>query len=166
MIKRNTQQGNIILDVIKKAERPLTPIEIHQKAILKSPRIGIATTYRHLKVLSEGNQVVGVDYPGQPPRYEWADGKDKVHFSCRSCDKLIRVLTIQPEIYHPPTHPKVYAQFRDLKLCYTEGARSACDKTLEGIADTSICISCQGLDSPSTSSYSFIKNIIDSSMEN
>ena len=77
MIKRNTQQGNIILDVIKKAERPLTPIEIHQKAILKSPRIGIATTYRHLKVLSEGNQVVGVDYPGQPPRYEWADGKDK-----------------------------------------------------------------------------------------
>ena len=90
MIKRNTQQGNIILDVIKKAERPLTPIEIHQKAILKSPGIGIATTYRHLKVLSEGNQVVGVDYPGQPPRYEWADGKDKVHFSCRSCDKLIR----------------------------------------------------------------------------
>ena len=88
MIKRSTKQGNIILDVIKKAERPLTPNEIHQKAILKSPRIGIATTYRHLKVLSEGNQVVGVDYPGQPPRYEWADGKDKVHFSCRSCDKL------------------------------------------------------------------------------
>jgi Fur family ferric uptake transcriptional regulator len=31
---------------------------------------------------------VGVDYPGQPPRYEWADGQDKVHFACRGCDKL------------------------------------------------------------------------------
>ncbi|MBT3667965.1 MAG: transcriptional repressor, partial [Opitutae bacterium] len=30
----------------------------------------------------------GVDYPGQPPRYEWADGEDKVHFACRTCDKL------------------------------------------------------------------------------
>ena len=32
--------------------------------------------------------MVGVDYPGQPPRYEWADGEDKVHFACRICDKL------------------------------------------------------------------------------
>ena len=35
-----------------------------------------------------GGEVVGVDYPGQPPRYEWADGQDKVHFSCRACNKL------------------------------------------------------------------------------
>ena len=87
-MKRNTQQGNLILNVIKSANRPLTPLEIHQRASSSSPRIGIATTYRHLKALAEKNQVVGVDYPGQPPRYEWADGKDKVHFSCRSCDKL------------------------------------------------------------------------------
>jgi len=87
-MKRNTQQGNLILEVIKDANRPLTPLEIHQRASVSSPRIGIATTYRHIKALAEQNQVVGVDYPGQPPRYEWADGKDKVHFACRSCDKL------------------------------------------------------------------------------
>jgi len=34
---------------------------------------------------------VGVDYPGQPPRYEWADGQDKVHFACRACDKLFAI---------------------------------------------------------------------------
>ena len=66
----------------------MTPLEIHQRATQEIPRLGIATTYRHLKALSESNQVVGVDYPGQPPRYEWADGQDKVHFACRSCDKL------------------------------------------------------------------------------
>ena len=87
-MKRNTRQGEVILSVIRDARRPLTPLEIHQLAIQEIPRLGIATTYRHIKSLSETNQVVGVDYPGQPPRYEWADGKDKVHFACRSCDKL------------------------------------------------------------------------------
>ena len=87
-MKRNTKQGEVVLEVMRSAGRPLTPLEIHQRAIRKIPRLGIATTYRHLKALSENNQVVGVDYPGQPPRYEWADGQDKVHFACRSCDKL------------------------------------------------------------------------------
>ena len=87
-MKRKTKQGEIISKVIELSERPLTPLEIHQLASKENSSIGIATTYRHLKMLGEKNQVVGVDYPGQPPRYEWADGKDKVHFACRSCNKL------------------------------------------------------------------------------
>ena len=87
-MKRNTRQGEVILSVIRDSGRPLTPLEIHQLAILQIPRLGIATTYRHIKSLSESHQVVGVDYPGQPPRYEWADGQDKVHFACRNCEKL------------------------------------------------------------------------------
>ena len=87
-MKRNTKQGEVVLEVMRSAGRPLTPLEIHQRATQEIPRLGIATTYRHLKALAERNHVVGVDYPGQPPRYEWADGQDKVHFACRSCDKL------------------------------------------------------------------------------
>ena len=87
-MKRKTKQGEVISKVIELSERPLTPLEIHQLASKENTSIGIATTYRHLKMLGEKNQVVGVDYPGQPPRYEWADGKDKVHFACRSCNKL------------------------------------------------------------------------------
>ena len=87
-MKRNTRQGTILSEVIRSAGRPLTPLEIHELAARKIPRLGIATTYRHIRKLTEEQQVVGVDYPGQPPRYEWADGKDKVHFSCRSCNKL------------------------------------------------------------------------------
>ena len=85
---RKTQQGKVVSDVIEHAGRPLTPLEVHELASQKIPRLGIATTYRHLRKLTEDQQVVGVDYPGQPPRYEWADGKDKVHFACRCCDKL------------------------------------------------------------------------------
>jgi len=87
-MKRKTQQGEVILEVIRSAGRPLTPLEIHNRATRKSPNIGIATTYRHLKSLTDSHQVMGVDYPGQPPRYEWADGEDKIHFACRACDKL------------------------------------------------------------------------------
>ena len=159
MIKRNTQQGNIILDVIKKAERPLTPIEIHQKAILKSPRIGIATTYRHLKVLSEGNQVVGVDYPGQPPRYEWADGKDKVHFSCRSCDKLF-ALDDTTEDNPPAKAPSGYhsSGLRGYAVWCLPGVRVI---FLEIVSQSSICIHAKGW-IPVYLFVFFIKNIIDS----
>ena len=45
-------------------------------------------TYRHVRSLAEQGLVVGVDYPDQPTRYEWADGRNKTHFSCRGCDKL------------------------------------------------------------------------------
>ena len=88
-MKRNTKQGESHpTEVIRSAGRPLLPLEIHRARAPENSRLGIATTYRHLKALTESNQVVGVDYPGQPPRYEWADGKDKVHFACRGCDKL------------------------------------------------------------------------------
>ncbi len=90
-MKRNTPRGEVIAAAIRKAERPLTPLEIHQLAIRKIPRLGIATTYRHLRNLCQRQSIVGVDYPGQPPRYEWADGKDKAHFACRCCNKLFAI---------------------------------------------------------------------------
>ena len=87
-MKRNTKQAKIITEVMRNAGRPLTPAEVHKHATQSIPSLGIATIYRQLKALSESLQVVGVDYPGQPPRYEWVDGKDKVHFTCRTCKKL------------------------------------------------------------------------------
>ena len=85
---RNTRQGTLILETIREAKRPLTPAEVHSTAIKKIPNLGLATTYRQIKTLAEQSVVVGVDYPGQPTRYEWVDGKDKTHFTCRGCDKL------------------------------------------------------------------------------
>jgi len=125
MIKRNTQQGNIILDVIKKAERPLTPIEIHQKAILKSPRIGIATTYRHLKVLSEGNQVVGVDYPGHLPAMNGQTGRTRYIFPAVPVINFSRWM-IPRKITHQ-RKLQVDTQFRASRLCCMVFARSAGD---------------------------------------
>ena len=85
---RKTRQGTLISETIRQAKRPLTPTEIHTAAMREISNLGLATTYRHVKALADDSVVVGVDYPGQPTRYEWVDGQDKTHFTCRSCDKL------------------------------------------------------------------------------
>ena len=87
-MERKTLQGLTIQEKIRLSKRPLTPAEIHTAANKEVPNLGLATIYRHLHALSEKGLVAGVDYPGQPTRYEWADGRDKAHFSCRSCEKL------------------------------------------------------------------------------
>ena len=86
-----TRQGNAVTAILRTAERPLTPAEIHVRASKQLPGLGLATTYRHIRSLVEAGCLVGVDYPGQPTRYEWADGRQKIHFGCRSCDKLFAI---------------------------------------------------------------------------
>ena len=87
-MKRSTRQGDAILKFVRSTGRPLTPAEIHAGACKSLSNLGLATTYRHVRNLTEQGLVVGVDYPRQPTRYEWVDGKDKTHFTCRGCEKL------------------------------------------------------------------------------
>ena len=63
------------------------PSEIHQLAILQIPRLESPLPTVTLNHSGESHQVVGVDYP-TTRAYEWADGQDKVHFACRTCEKL------------------------------------------------------------------------------
>ena len=103
---RRTCQGNAVRTVLRAAERPLTPAEIHVFASKQLPSLGLATTYRHVRALAKEGCLVGVDYPGQPTRYEWADGRDKTHFSCRGCGKLFALDLPQtdnlPDLDLPP----------------------------------------------------------------
>ena len=88
---RRTDQGEILRGTLREASRPLTPAEIHAQASKALPSLGLATTYRHVRKLTEEGLLVGVDYPGQPTRYAWADGQQKIHFGCRACEKLFAV---------------------------------------------------------------------------
>mgnify|MGYP001334375455 CR=1 FL=1 len=107
---RHTRQGEILRAILNGAKRPLTPAEIHEKASVRMNGIGLATTYRHIRLLVEEGRLVGVDYPGQPTRYEWADGQQKIHFACRSCDKLF-ALKENPDFMEPET-PELPSGFK------------------------------------------------------
>ncbi len=90
---RNTRQKQAIASILRVHSNPLSPKEILEFAIKEVPSIGIATVYRSLKALSLSGQVVTVEIPGEPPRYERADKGHHHHFLCRACGEVFDLKT-------------------------------------------------------------------------
>jgi Fur family transcriptional regulator, ferric uptake regulator len=89
---RSTRQRKAILDVLKAEARPLTVTEVHELALRAAPRIGLRTVYRNVRELVEDGKLVGVGYPGQPPRYETVgEGSHKPHLICGLCHKVFEL---------------------------------------------------------------------------
>ncbi len=85
---RRTKQRAAILQAIVEAARPLAPAEIHQLARRHCPQLGLRTVYRNLGELTAAGRLAGVDYPGQPVRYEpITDKAFRPHFVCQYCRK-------------------------------------------------------------------------------
>jgi Fur family ferric uptake transcriptional regulator len=90
---RNTKQKNVIWEMFAAAGRPLSPLEVHEKAALVLPRISIATVYRIIKTLQEDQQLVAESLPGVPDRYETKSSADHHHhhFHCDQCGRVFDV---------------------------------------------------------------------------
>ena len=84
----NTEQRGVILSVLKETDRPLTRKEILERGRRQLPRLGVATVNRAIREMTEKLEIVGVEYPGQPRRYELPVGKEHPHFICRTCDRV------------------------------------------------------------------------------
>ena len=95
---RTTRQRLTIEEVFRKESRPLTPPEVFEGAKRILPRIGLRTVYRQLKDMAEEGVVVGVDYPGQPLRYEWVSNTHHAHFICRKCDRVFDLQVKVPDV--------------------------------------------------------------------
>lgn len=85
---RQTRQHEAIKTALLNAKRPLTPQELHEQAKTILPSLGLRTVYRQIRELVALGKIVGVDYPGQPLRYEAATGEHVAHFICRECDHI------------------------------------------------------------------------------
>lgn len=88
---RATQQRKAIYRVLVNGGRPLAVSELLALAQKEVATLGIATVYRSLKALQAEGQIVQVDLPGQPPRWEIAPEAHHHHFLCSTCDKLFEV---------------------------------------------------------------------------
>lgn len=89
--QRQTRQRDAILSVILEATGPLSVPEIHQRAAQNSPKIGIATIYRTLKLLQENGQIHSVILPSGESRFEAANLGHHEHFKCRLCDGVFDI---------------------------------------------------------------------------
>ena len=84
----STRQREAILQVLQDAGRPLTREEILRLGRKRIERLGSATVDRSIRELGEQFQLIGLEYPGQPKRYELPAGTEHPHFLCRECNKV------------------------------------------------------------------------------
>ena len=99
----NTQQREVILSVLKEAARPLTREEILSLGRQQIPRLGSATVNRAIREMTAAFQIIGVEFPGQPRRYELPAAGEHPHFICRSCNKVfdLPVAMQLPKVHAP-----------------------------------------------------------------
>ena len=89
----NTEQREVIVSILKETDRPLTREEILELGRSHLPRLGIATVNRAIREMTENFEIVGIEYPGQPRRYELPVGREHPHFICRTCDRVFDLPT-------------------------------------------------------------------------
>ena len=99
----NTQQREVILSVLKEAGRPITREEVLSLGRQKIPRLGSATVNRAIRDMTDTFQIIGVQFPGQPQRYELPAESEHPHFICRGCDKVfdLPVAMQLPKVHAP-----------------------------------------------------------------
>lgn len=90
-MQRNTRQREAISAALRRAARPLSPLELQALAARHVPGLGIATVYRALKELSAAGEVASVLLPGEAPRFELARSGHHHHFHCRDCGQVFEV---------------------------------------------------------------------------
>ena len=90
-MERQTPQRDAIRSLFTPEGDPLSPNEILELASSSVPTLSIATVYRTIRTLEELGEIVPVELPGEPARYELAGKGHHHHFVCESCGKAFDV---------------------------------------------------------------------------
>ena len=100
MTTRRTGQRQAIENAINDAEGPLSPQEIHTRAVADVPSLSLATVYRTLQRLRLENLVAPVAIPGQADRWESAESaaRHHHHFHCHRCDAVYDIVGCVPSV--------------------------------------------------------------------
>lgn len=116
-MERHTRQRQALVDALAGSGQALSPHELLERAKTAVPSLNLSTVYRQIKGLQDAGQIVRVELPGQPPRFEMAAGTkppvaevsharrhhehapdaDGVaqhhhhHFHCTACDRVFPI---------------------------------------------------------------------------
>ena len=84
--RRNTQQRNIIYDIVASTNTHPTADWIYEQAKKQIPNISLGTVYRNLKVLVEEGKILEIN-DGKVSRFD-ANVSPHHHFKCEKCGNL------------------------------------------------------------------------------
>jgi Fur family ferric uptake transcriptional regulator len=87
-VNRKTKQRDALVEIFARAKRPLSVDELHEAAGKKIASLGIATVYRALAALIDAREIVPVEIPGEPTRYERSGKAHHHHFQCERCERV------------------------------------------------------------------------------
>lgn len=87
---RNTKQRQLILSILKEAERPLSINDIYNKMVVKIPRIAKSTIYRNIDLMLDENRIEKYHLNDNEVFYKYKEDQDKhTHFIiCDNCKKI------------------------------------------------------------------------------
>lgn len=127
-----SKQRMLILDIVKNNRIHPTAEWIHTEAKKVIPNIGLATVYRNLRALVELGEIMSINVPNHPERF---DGCADTHFhkACVECGNLEDLeLKDGEEVYK--IEEMVYTMFKDIsendKLNHTL-LTGICDKCIQ-----------------------------------
>ncbi len=95
---RITPQRSMILDVLHRAEKHITPEEIHKQVSARYPEVNKSTVYRTLELLKKLNLVDETDLGGNKLYYHHAEHGHHHHLICHKCG---RALEVDEEVFLP-----------------------------------------------------------------
>lgn len=71
-MERHTRQRQAVVDALARSGQALSPQDLLVRAKSAVPTLNLSTVYRQIKGLQDAGQIVRVELPGQPPRFEMA----------------------------------------------------------------------------------------------
>jgi Fur family ferric uptake transcriptional regulator len=71
-MERHTRQRQAVVDALARSGQALSPQDLLVQAKSAVPSLNLSTVYRQIKGLQDAGQIVRVELPGQPARFEMA----------------------------------------------------------------------------------------------
>lgn len=87
---RMTGQRRAILEVLQGDTSHPTADMVYERVRARLPHISLGTVYRNLKLLAEEGQILEIEMPDGPNRYDFRT-EQHYHFRCERCDAVFDV---------------------------------------------------------------------------